>query len=105
MRGHRHEISLQLGQPLLMGQLLLEQGGLAGEHALAVHQFDRVVAKDDGGMRHLVDFVAARSPRDSDIGLVRCKTAHTFSQIAQRRRNGPADMDQCGDNHHGRNHE
>ncbi len=68
-----------------MRQLLLEQRRLAGEHVLAVHQFDRIVAKDDGGLRHLADFVATRGPGNSDVGLVRGKAAHAFGEIKKRR--------------------
>ena len=86
MRGHGHEIALQQREALFLRQLLLEHGRLAGQRPLAAHQLDRVVAKHDGGLRHLADFVAPAGLGDGDLGIVGGEPAHAVGEMQQRGR-------------------
>ena len=104
VRGHRHEIALHEREALLLRQLLLEHGGLAGQHALAAHQLDCVVAEHDGRPRHLADLVLALGLGDIDVGVVAGEPAHAVGEMQKRRGNGAADMDDDGDDHHARDH-
>ena len=104
MRGHGDEIALRQGEALLLRQLLLQHRRLPREHALAAHQLDRIVAKHDGGLRHLADLVPPFGFRDVDVGVVGGEPAHAVGEMQQRRRNGAADMDQRRDDHHPGDH-
>ena len=104
VRRHRDEIPLQQGQALFLRQPLLEHRRLAGEHALAAHQLDRIVAKDDGGLRHLADLIASFGLADIDIGVVSGQPAHAVGEMQKRSRDRAADMDKGGDDHHAGDH-
>ena len=84
VRRHRDEIPLERGQALFLRQPLLEHRRLPGEHALAAHQLDRILAKDDGGLRHLADLIASFRLADIDVGIVGRQPAHAVGEMQQR---------------------